>query len=331
MSKRVLIVSTGGTILSSGDSPFQLTNYTCQGVTIKDVLGNAELTEDVDLDCREIFTIPSSRITFKHWKKLVEFLNRELSDEDLMGAVIAHGTDTLEESAFFANLFLKTDKPVVFTGAMRPNTALGSDGALNLFNSVQVVLNPSSATRGVLICLNGKISEARLTTKAHTLEPGAFKVPEYGYCGFVVNGIVEFISRCEKPHTKQTEFNISDLSQIESLPFVPIIFACADEGAELIKASVCYGAKGIVYAGTGHGSISLEAENALNEAAEQGVVVVRASRTNGPVLPSKERWAKAGFIPAGTLNCIKARLLLAVVLASVGSNQKQIERVFQEY
>jgi L-asparaginase len=324
-------VSTGGTILSSGDSPFQLTNYTCHGTTIKDVLGNADWAEDINLDCREIFTIPSSRITYKHWKKLIEFLNEEIRQEDVMGAVVAHGTDTLEESAFFANLFLKTDKPVVFTGAMRPNTALGSDGALNLFNSVQIVLNSTSAKRGVLICLNGKISEARLTTKAHTLEPGAFQVPEYGFCGFVINGTVEFVSRCEKPHTTQTQFNISDLSGKETLPFVPIIFAYADEGAELIRASIHCGAKGIVYAGTGHGSISLEAENALNEASAKGVIVVRASRINGPVLPSKERWSKAGFIPAGTLNSIKARLLMAIALASVGNDRMEIERIFQTY
>ncbi len=331
MNKRILIISTGGTILSTSDRPSQLTNYTLHGTKIEDVLSVTEDLQNIRLDCRNLFSIPSSCISFAHWKLLCEFLENELRAEDVLGAVVAHGTDTLEESAFFINLFLKSDKPVVFTGAMRPNNALGSDGPLNLFNSIRIVMSTESKGKGVLISLNGKISEARLTTKTHTLDSATFQAPEYGFCGYVINDEVHFISKCLKPHTVQTEFEIQSISDLSDLPFVPIIYAYACEGDSLIQASITSGAKGIIYAGTGHGTISKCAEKRLKEACDKGILVVRASRTTGPVVESKLRWKESGFIPAGTLNCIKARLLLSIGLAVFGNSQEEIERIFKVY
>lgn len=331
MNRSVIVFSTGGTILSSATSPSELTNYTCHGTKVNDVLKDQDVIGDCRIEYKELFSIPSSQISLDKWKILVSGLESQLSRPEVVGAVVAHGTDTLEETAFITNLLLKSKKPVIFTGAMRPNSAIGSDGRLNVLNSLRLAISPKSYGRGVLVCLNGKIGEARFVTKTHTLDPATFQCPEYGFCGYVINQEVEFLSRCEKPHTLNTEFKLQDLCHYEFLPYVPIIFSYTEEMGGFINNATEHNAQGIVYCGMGHGSIPPAAEKALTEAKEKGVIIIRASRVGGPVLQSKERWMQKGFIPSGSLSPIKSRLLLSLGLVKFGNNQQEIERIFKTY
>jgi L-asparaginase len=331
MQQKVVIFSTGGTILSSAASPRELTDYSGAGGKISDIFAVCAGNAGASAECRELFNVPSSRMDLKHWKILASELDRALSSDEISGAVVSHGTDSMEESAFLLNLVLKSEKPVVFTGAMRPASAVGADGYLNLLNAATVAASPASCGRGTLICMNGKIGEARLTAKCHTLESAAFQAPEYGFCGFVVNDRVEYLSRCEKPHTVHTEFDAKLFEGQEKLPFIPILTSYTEEDASLIEAALRNGARGIVYAGMGHGTITPAAESALKTASQQGIVVIRASRAPGPVLPSKKRWTEMGFIPAGTLNPVKARLLLALGIMKYGADRAEIERLFRTY
>ncbi len=328
MKKKVIVFSTGGTILSSAANPTELTNYTNRGTKISDILS---LNRDADVEYRELYSIPSSQVGLPHWKTMISETEKVLSKDDVAGAVITHGTDTLEESAFLMNLIVKSDKPIVFTGAMRPNGALGSDGELNLNNSIKAAMSPLSQNRGVLVCFNGKIGDARLITKTHTLDPSTFQAPEYGFCGFIINDYIEFLSRCDKPHTKSSEFELNDLNRLDSLSYVPVITSYPEETSDFIDAALMRGAKGIVYAGMGHGNVTPAAEKALSECRKRGVIVVRASRTGGPVLPSKEKWMQMGFIPSGSLSANKARLLLALSIAKYGQSQSEAERIFRTY
>ncbi|MDL2059811.1 asparaginase [Mesosutterella sp. AGMB02718] len=331
MKPKILIIATGGTIVSSGSSPMQLTGYSIQGLGVEDVLGSIPGIDQVaDIELLTLCSVSSSSITSGVWIDLARRIEQACSRPDLTGVVITHGTDTMEETAFFLNLVLKTDKPVVLTGAMRPATALSADGPLNLLNAIRVASCPLSAGRGVLVVLNGSIHGARDVTKAHPTAVETFQSRSAGPLGFVLGETVSYAMESTRPHTTGSLFSCGDFIDGRALPRVAVIYAHAEDDLFIPQAALQAGYQGLVHAGCGHGTISKAMEAELLRVIAKGMVVVRASRTgSGCVIEGMERWQKAGIIPSRDFSPQKARILLQLALNRFGPDLKRIDEIFR--
>ena len=262
------------------------------------------------------------------WLKLADRCNKLLAQDDVKGVVITHGTDTLEETAYFLNLVVKSDKPVVLVGAMRPATAISADGPVNLLNAVKLAASPKAVGKGVLVAMNDQIDGGRDVTKTNTTNVATFKSPELGALGYFTGGEPYFYKESLRKHTKSTVFDVSGLKE---LPRVDIVYTHVNDDRVLVDAAVKAGAKGIVYAGSGMGSIHKDAEPGLAEAVKNGVTVVRASRVgNGMVVEGSKEWTDEGFLNGDNLNPQKARVLLQLALTKT-SDPKAIQKMFDEY
>lgn len=325
----VKILATGGTIAGSAESNTQMTGYKAGALGI-DVLINAvpQVKEYADVSGEQICKIDSKDMTGDIWLKLSTRINELLSDPSVDGVVVTHGTDTLEETAYFLNLTVKSDKPVVLVGAMRPATAISADGPVNLLNAVRLAASKDAVGKGVLVAMNDEINGARDVTKTNTTHVSTFKAPELGFLGYLNNGEPEFYRQSTKRHTSSSEFSVNAGT---NLPYVKIIYGHADDDGVLVNAAVAAGAKGIIYAGTGNGSVHKNAETALAEATKKGVVVVRSSRVgNGAVIDSEESYKNAHFLNGNTLHPQKARVLLMLALTKT-TDLARIQQMFNEY
>ena len=324
----VVILATGGTIAGQGTTETQMTGYHVGDVGV-DALIKAvpQLTDYAEIRGEQIANIQSSSMTDAILLRLAKRVNEVLEDESVTGVVVTHGTDTLEETAYFLHLTVHTDKPIVLTGAMRPSTAISADGPLNLLNAVRTATCPSAKNKGVLVVLNDRILGARDVTKTDPTNVATFAHQDFGVLGLIAGEHIEFFRTPIRRHTLHSEFTVPAFP----LPRVDIIVSHADDDGLLAQASVAAGASGIIHAGTGNGSISKPMEPALVEAARKGVCVIRASRVSGGmVVEGHDRWQDAGFIPSGTLSAVKSRILLQVALAH---QKKPIDllRIFSEY
>ena len=298
----IKILATGGTIAGSAASSTSLTNYKAGTLPI-DTLLNAvpEIKKFANISGEQIASIGSQDITDDVWLKLARRCNELLADPSIDGIVITHGTDTLEETAYFLNLTLKSTKPVVLVGSQRPATAISADGPLNLMNAVRVAMADQSHDKGVLVAMNEEINAAREVTKTNTTNVETFRSPLFGYLGIVVNGEPMYFRAPTKLHTTHSIFNIDN---IKTLPRVDIVYSHANDDGVLVDASRTAGAKGIIHAGTGNGSVHKNTLPALQHASQSGMIVVRASRVgSGMVTPEAD-----GFIFSHTLNPQKARV-----------------------
>ena len=335
---KIVVFATGGTIVSSGDDPTQLTGYRIKGLNVESLIsGVPALSAVATLEAEQIANIDSMSMTSEVWLRLARGIEAAAARDDVDGIVITHGTDTMEETAFFLNLVLKTEKPVVITGAMRPATAISADGPLNLLNAVRVAADPEARGKGVLVVLNDVIATARDATKCHPTNVATFRGPDLGMIGMIAGADILFIGESVRPHTTATEFSLADLEGLEKLPRVDIVYSHADDDGVLVDAAVAAGARAIVHAGTGNGSIHKETEKALMRAAEKGVLIIRASRTgSGAVTPGIEESQLAGFVPAGALNPQKARLLAPLIAVKYGragaeACRAKLEAAFRRY
>jgi L-asparaginase len=248
---------------------------------------------------------------------------------DVDGIVITHGTDTIEETAYFLNLVVKSRKPVVLTAAMRPSTALSADGPLNFYNAVAVAANKEAAGRGVLVVVNDWIHGAASLTKTSTTAVQTFLSPLRGLVGTIAYGDAEFYRGAETRNTVDSEFS---LEGVTALPRVDIVMAHENMDGALIDAAAAAGAKGIVVAGVGNGNMTKEALDALAAQAKKGIVCVRSSRVaTGRVGRNVEvDDDKLGLIASDDLNPQKARVLLRLVLLKPHS-LIEVQRIFDEY
>jgi L-asparaginase len=260
------------------------------------------------------------------WLSLARRVNVLLAREDTDGIVITHGTDTLEETAFFLHLVKQGPKPVVLTGAMRSATSLSADGPLNLFNSVAVAAHPAARGRGVMVVMNDAVHGARDVTKTHTTRLETFSSLSAGRLGTVHYGEVQFLRSDPRP------FEFFGLEGVETLPRVDVLVAHANFRGDLVDAAVEKGAKGIVVAGVGNGNLTAEGIEALARAVKKEVVVVRSTRIpEGPVFRNHEIDDDAlGFVAAGHLKPAKARILLKLALHA-GLDRGEIQRLFHRF
>ncbi len=325
----IAILATGGTIAGSIDSNIKTTGYTA-GVVGVDVLINAvpEIKDIANITGEQISNIDSADMNDEIWLKLAKRVNALLSSSDVDGVVITHGTDTMEETAFFLHLTIKSNKPVVLVGAMRPSTAMSADGPKNLYNAVALAANPKSANKGVMVAMNDKIQSARQVSKTHALNVETFKSLNSGDMGYILDGEVFFNYAPMQPHTTKSIFNIDRINQ---LPKVDILYSYANDGSGIAaKALFRHGTKGIVVAGSGAGSIHKYQKEVLKKLMQQGLIVVQSSRVDsGIVLPNSSD-ADLGFIGAHDLNPQKARVLLMLALTK-SSDPKYIAGIFNRY
>ena len=327
----VVVLSTGGTIAGRGSSTTSLSEYKAGSILGSELVDAVpEIKSYAQVRVEQIANIGSTNMNTAIWLKLAARINAIFSeDAKVAGVVITHGTNTLEETAYFLNLTVRHDKPVVLVGSQRPATAISADGPLNLLNAIRVAGAPVSHGKGVLVVMNDEINGARDVTKSNTYRVEAFRSGELGYLGYVDADEVTFYRASTKRHTTRSEFDVSKLS---SLPKVEILYAYAEPGLDAIKAVGASGAGGIVFAGTGAGGLSLHERAAIKALGpfDTRPVIVRSNRTgNGRVISRKEYDAE-GMVPGDNLNPQKARILLMLALTKT-RDLAEIRRIFKDY
>jgi L-asparaginase len=277
----------------------------------------------------QISNVGSQDMSDEIWLKLAKRINQLTSQRDVDGIAITHGTDTMEETAYFLHLTVKTKKPVVLTGSMRPSTALSADGPLNIYNAVAVAADKQAVGRGVLVSINDQIHSAHDVTKTHTTAVDTFMSPYRGLIGATAYGVSQYYRVPFKKHTVDTPFNVDSAT---SLPRVDILYVYEDMPGDIVDAVVKAGAKGIVVAGVGDGNMPKAAVEALGRAVKAGVVVVRASRVMlGFVGRNVEvNDDELNFVASEELNPPKARVLLRLALMKT-SSPKEIQALFNTY
>jgi L-asparaginase len=248
---------------------------------------------------------------------------------DVTGVVITHGTDTIEETAFFLNLVVKSRKPVVLTAAMRPSTALSADGPLNFFNAVAVAADPQAVGKGVLVVVNDWIHGASSLTKTNTTAVQTFMSPLTGIIGTVGYGEIEWNRGPVGKNTVNSDFSVTSST---ALPRVDIVMAYENMDGTLINASAAAGAKGIVIAGVGNGNMTKPALDAIAALTKRGIVCVRSTRVaTGMVGRDVEvKDDSIGTVASLDLNPQKSRVLLRLALTKT-TDTKTIQRWFDEY
>jgi L-asparaginase len=309
----VVILATGGTIAGAAESGTQA-EYNSGKMGIDAMIDAVpEIRELAEIHGEQISNVGSQDMTFEIMIRLANKANYLLASKKVRGVVITHGTDTMEETAHFLNLTVKSKKPVVMTGSMRPSTAVSADGPLNLYNAVAVAADPGAAGRGILVVMNDRIHGAHSLTKTNTTSVETFLSPLTGLIGTVNYGKARYFRKPFRKHTYLSEFSVEGVT---ALPRVDILYACADMPADLIQCSVEKGAKGIVIAGDGNGNMNAETLDAAAGVADKGIVIVRSSRVpSGTVSRNVEVDDDSrNLIASDELNPAKARILLMLAL-----------------
>ncbi len=317
----ITILATGGTIAGSAPSSTQA-GYTSGKIDIKGMIQAVPNLEKLARVKGEQFSnVGSQDMSFEIMINLAHRINELLTQDEIEGVVVTHGTDTMEETAFFLNLTIKSSKPVVMTGAMRPFTALSADGPLNLYNAVAVAAYSDSRDRGVTVVMNDRIHGAHSLTKTNTTSVETFLSPINGLMGTVIYGAIQYYRGPFRQHTHLSKFS---LEGVASLPRVDIMYACADMPPDLIDCSVANGAKGIVIAGDGNGNMNEATLKKAAQMAGRGIFIVRSSRVpTGTVGRNMEVDDDANqFIASDELNPAKARILLMMALLKEPSFQE---------
>jgi L-asparaginase len=326
---RIVIVATGGTIAGSAEST-TAAGYQSGGVAV-DVLIDAvpQMKKFGDVRGVQVSSLGSQDMNDELWVTLATEVNRLLAAADVDGVAITHGTDTMEETAYFLNLVVKSDKPVVLTGSMRPSTSLGADGPLNIYNAVGVASDPRAKGRGVLVVANDDIHDARAMTKRHTSDVQTFVSPEVGLVGVCLFDDREFMRSPAHAHTTATPFTVVTG---QALPRVDVIYAHAGMCPDVIDGAVANGAKGLIIAGVGGGNMTTPALDAVKRAIGKGVVVVRSTRVGeGMVRRNIEvDDDTVGTVASKELNPAKARVLLKLALTQT-SDRKRVQDFFDTY
>ncbi|KAL2874851.1 hypothetical protein SGCOL_009971 [Colletotrichum sp. CLE4] len=318
----ITIFATGGTIAGSASSNAQTTGYQAGALGV-DILIAAvpELWNVSNVKGVQVANVDSGSITPGILLNLTRLVQEALDDPYCQGAVITHGTDTMEESAFFLDATIKSEKPVVVVGAMRPATAISADGPINLLEAVTLAGSPAAAGRGTMIVLNDRIGSAYYTTKTHSNSLDTFKAVEQGYLGFFLDIKPVFYYPPVLP-LGRAYFNVTEASE---LPEVDILFGHQALNPALATAAVASGAKGLVLAGMGAGGWTTPGRNALKTLAqENGTQIVVSSRTMGGFVEDDDALNTYG---GWNLNPQKSRILLQLALYS-GYSSEQLETLF---
>jgi L-asparaginase len=329
---KVGLIVTGGTIDSVGKDRLDLAWYIEAGKRLQEgeLLGMLpELRDIAQVSEIPFRRMPSHALLDKDWLELLRAIHSIFDADEASGIVITHGTNTLEETAYFLNLTLKTEKPVVIVGSMRPSSALSADGYLNVVNAVRVAADPNSRGRGALVVMNDTIFSGRDVTKNATYRVEAFQSRDLGPLGFAdADGKVIYYHHPARKHTIHSEF---DVRHLHALPRVDIVISYIGADGAMIEAAANAGAKGIVSAATGAGRPTPAEDAAFDKAyRENGVLMCLASRVAAGRVVRSPGLAQRGFVASDNLQPWKARLLLSLALTQT-DNAGEIQRMFDTY
>lgn len=325
----IVIIGTGGTIAGAGASSVNTGDYDSAKVAVDKIIAAVpEMKQVANVKGEQIFQIGSESYNDERILKLAKRISELVKQPDVDAVMVTHGTDTIEETSYFLNLTLKTDKPVIIVGAMRPGTALSADGPLNLYNAAVTAASPESKGKGVLVVMNDEIHSARDISKTNALKVETFK-SLYGPLGVVVESKAYYYRLPAKPHTTATEF---DIDQITSLPKVDVFYAHTSMDPKILAAITANGSKALIYGGTGNGSVADYMEEPLKEVRKSGVIVVRATRTgSGQVVRNgEEKDDDNDWIVTADQTPQKARLLTSLALTKT-QDTKEIEKILYKY
>ena len=325
---RIVIVATGGTIAGAAEST-TAAGYKSGAVAVDTLIAAVpQMKKFADVRGVQVSSVGSQDMNDELWVKLATEVNRLLAQSDVDGVAITHGTDTMEETAYFLNLVVKSDKPVVLTGSMRPSTSLSADGPLNIYNAVGVAGDPRAKGRGVMVVANDDIHGARAITKRHTTDVETFVSPEVGLIGVCLFDDREFSRSPVRAHTTATPFKVA---VGQALPRVDVIYAHAGMSPDLIDAAVAGGAKGLVIAGVGDGNMTTPALEAVKRAIAKGTVVVRSTRVGEGIVRRNIEVDddKVHTVVSKELNPSKARVLLKLALTQ-SSDPKAVQEIFDK-
>ena len=330
--KKIRLVATGGTIASQARSRVSTEGYQPSVIPVEDLIAQIpELSDIAEMSAEQIFLKPSSAITDEDLFHLSARINELLASDDCDGVIVTHGTDTMEETAFFLNLTVASEKPVVITGAMRPAHVISTDGLLNLYNAVCCAAADSSRGMGVVISMNDLILSARDAVKFSTFKTDAFQAPLYGVLGTVRNGQVSYAYKPVRRHTVHSEFAGAQLGQ---MPRVEVLYMYQGCDEHLFKAALEGGCAGIVTAGSGNGGVIGAIGKAYRDEQEKGSgglpILIRSSRVATGGVSDAYRMGSPKVIAAHDMNPHKAAVLLRFALAKT-SDPAEIRRIFAEY
>ncbi|HEY6878104.1 MAG TPA: type II asparaginase, partial [Polyangiales bacterium] len=325
----VALLATGG-IIAGVPREGRRSSSVAGHFAVEDMLRALPQLRDVaNLSGEQVVDVESQTMSDAVWIKLGKRVNEVLREGKADGVVITHGTDTLEETAYFLSLIAKSDKPIVMTGSVRPATAIGADGPANLYNAVALAASSEAKGRGVLVTLNDEVHFAREVEKANSTQLDTFQSPNRGRAGIINAGRPKLWSHLEANYGLHSEFSVEGL---DALPRVEIVYSYASAKRDLVDALVDKGVRGIVLAGVGDGNTTDELLAGLRDAARKGVVVVRSSRTGSGVVARNVEVSddELGFVASEELNPAKSRVLLMLALTK-SKDLATIQSFFERY
>ena len=322
----VAVLATGGTIAGAG-SLGKATNYKPGQLDVHALVDMAAGAHDIaNVRAVQICNVNSDDITAADWLSLARAIDEMATDPGIDGFVITHGTDTLDETAYFLNLVAKTDKPIIVTGAMRPATATSPDGPMNLLQSIALAGNPQARGRGVMVVFSDGIFGGRDVRKISTFQTDAFSASDFGCMGYMIDGEPHFYNASSKAHTTATEFAIGG---IEELPKVAVAYFTVDADPAVLDFYVESGARGIVIAGAGSGCYSKLWNERVVMLADAGVPIVRSSRIGAGMITHDDAYG-GNLVTGNDLAPQKAAVLLRLALTRT-SDPVRIQAMFNRY
>lgn len=308
--RRIVVLGTGGTIAGVASEPSDNVGYVAGSLGVEALLARLPPSRlaHIEVSCEQLCQVDSKDMSFAIWQSLAARLRERLADPAVHGLVVTHGTDTLEETAYFLEQVLHADKPVVLTCAMRPATALLADGPQNLLDALCVASDPQA--RGVLVVCAGVVHAGRHIQKVHSYRMDPFDSGEAGPVGYVEEGVVRLMSAWSDAAGRWASL---EMREADAWPRVEIMLNHVQADGHLVLCCERAGVKGIVVAGTGNGSLSAKLEEALKAAMARGMRVARVSRcAGGPVMQ-----VAADALPGYSgLSAVKARIELTLELAA---------------
>jgi L-asparaginase len=322
---RIVVLATGGTISGTADARSAI-GYNSGERTgqqlVKDVPGIGKFAT---ISAEQISNVGSQDMSDAIWFQLAKRIDEIFARGEADGIVITHGTDTMEETAFFLKNVVHSRQPVVLVGSMRPGGVVSADGPNNLLEAVEVAASPQSQGRGVMVVINDTIHDPRWVTKTNTTSVQTFLSPNAGPIGYVDPASIRFVDPVTEPRRAPYP-----LPATGPLPRVEIVYAHSNMDAAQIDHAVADNAKGIVIAGVGDGDVSKAAMAAMERAAKMGIVVVRASRVGSGFVNRNVEVDddKSGFVAALDLNPQKARLLTQLLIANGITSPAKVQEAF---
>lgn len=321
---KIMVIGTGGTIAGTGNGSSALTEYRSGSIGVDDLMQAVPALEGYGpFESIQFSNIDSSEMSPYRWVRLALLVNEVAERDDIGGIVITHGTDTMEETAYFLQLTVHTKKPVVMTGSMRPATALSADGPVNLLQAVQVARSENAWNQGVLVVMNGYIDSAREVVKLHTTDVATFGNAQLGHMGCIQNGKAYFYYTPCRKHTNDSEFILREGVE---LPQVGIVNLYGGMDTEILTM-VASRSQGLIVGGFGHGTLPQGVRDTLKKIT---IPKVRSSRIGNGIVSSNSSDVKEGLIVSDSLSPVKARILLMLALQQERSRE-DLEKLFTLY